>query len=139
MLIGIPKEIKNNENRVAITPAGVLTLINAGHKVMIESTAGLGSGFTDSDYESAGASIFPTAAEVWTKADMIMKVKEPLPEEYSYFRPGLILFTYLHLAACPELTKALMESKVFSIAYETIKCCMYIIKHWYAIKIIGDR
>ena len=120
MLIGIPKEIKNNENRVAITPAGVLTLINAGHKVMIESTAGLGSGFTDSDYESAGASIYSTAAEVWTKADMIMKVKEPLPEEYSYFRPGLILFTYLHLAACPELTKALMDSKVFSIAYETV-------------------
>ena len=120
MLIGIPKEIKNNENRVAITPAGVLTLINAGHKVMIESTAGLGSGFTDSDYESAGASIIPTAAEVWTKADMIMKVKEPLPEEYSYFRPGLILFTYLHLAACPELTKALVDSEVFSIAYETV-------------------
>ena len=120
MLIGIPKEIKNNENRVAITPAGVLTLINAGHKVMIESTAGLGSGFTDSDYESAGASITPTAAEVWTKADMIMKVKEPLPEEYSYFRPGLILFTYLHLAACPELTKALVDSEVFSIAYETV-------------------
>ena len=120
MLIGIPKEIKNNENRVAITPAGVLTLINAGHKVMIESTAGLGSGFTDSDYESAGASIIPTAAEVWTKADMIMKVKEPLPEEYSYFRPGLILFTYLHLAACPELTKALIDYEVFSIAYETV-------------------
>ncbi len=120
MLIGIPKEIKNNENRVAITPAGVLTLVSAGHKVMIESLAGMGSGFTDSDYESAGAIIYPTAAEVWTKADMIMKVKEPLPEEYTYFRPGLILFTYLHLAACPELTKALVDSEVFSIAYETV-------------------
>ena len=120
MLVGIPKEIKNNENRVAITPAGVLTLVNAGHKVMIESTAGMGSGFTDTDYESAGAIIYPTAAEIWTKADMIMKVKEPLPEEYIYFRPGLILFTYLHLAACPELTKALMDSEVFSIAYETV-------------------
>ena len=120
MLIGIPKEIKNNENRVAITPAGVLTLVSAGHKVMIESSAGMGSGFTDSDYESAGAIIYPTAAEVWTKADMIMKVKEPLPEEYTYFRPGLILFTYLHLAACPELTKALVDSEVFSIAYETV-------------------
>lgn len=120
MLIGIPKEIKNNENRVAITPAGVLTLVSAGHKVMIESSAGMGSGFTDSDYESAGAIIYPTAAEVWKKADMIMKVKEPLPEEYTYFRPGLILFTYLHLAACPELTKALVDSDVFSIAYETV-------------------
>lgn len=120
MLIGIPKEIKNNENRVAITPAGVLTLVSAGHKVMIESSAGMGSGFTDSDYESAGAIIYPTAAEVWTKAEMIMKVKEPLPEEYTYFRPGLILFTYLHLAACPELTKALVDSEVFSIAYETV-------------------
>jgi len=95
-------------------------LVSAGHKVMIESSAGMGSGFTDSDYESAGASIYPTAAEVWTKADMIMKVKEPLPEEYTYFRPGLILFTYLHLAACPELTKALVDSEVFSIAYETV-------------------
>ncbi len=120
MLIGIPKEIKNNENRVAITPAGVHTLVSAGHKVMIESSAGLGSGFTDSDYESAGAIIYSTAAEIWTNADMIMKVKEPLPEEYGYFRSGLILFTYLHLAACPELTKALVDSEVFSIAYETV-------------------
>ena len=120
MLIGIPKEIKNNENRVAITPAGVLTLINAGHTVMIESTAGMGSGFMDSDYESAGATIYSTPEEIWTKADMIMKVKEPLHEEYKYFRPGLILFTYLHLAACPELTKVLVDSEVFSIAYETV-------------------
>ena len=120
MLIGIPKEIKNNENRVAITPAGVLSLVHAGHTVMIESTAGMGSGFTDSDYEAAGAVIYPTPAEIWTKAEMIMKVKEPLPEEYKYFRPGLILFTYLHLAACPELTKALVDSEIFSIAYETV-------------------
>ena len=108
MLIGIPKEIKNNENRVAITPAGVLTLVNAGHKVMIESSAGLGSGFSDTDYESAGATLCPSSAEIWANADMIMKVKEPLPEEYIYFRPGLLLFTYLHLAADPKLTKALV-------------------------------
>lgn len=121
MIIGVPKEIKNNENRVAITPAGVVAFKNAGHQVYVESSAGLGSGFTDSDYEAAGALMMTTAAEVWEKADMIMKVKEPLPEEYAFFRPGLVLFTYLHLAAEPELTKALVDNEVFSIAYETVK------------------
>ncbi len=120
MRIGIPKEIKNNENRVAITPAGVLTFINAGHEVMVETSAGLGSGFTDADYEAAGA-VITNVQEVWTKAEMVMKVKEPIQEEYHYFRPGLILFTYLHLAAEPALTKALVENQVFSIAYETVK------------------
>jgi alanine dehydrogenase len=121
MIVGIPKEIKNNENRVAITPAGVEALKLAGHEVYIETNAGLGSGFTDEDYKSAGAIILDSAAEVWGKSDMIMKVKEPLPSEYGYFREGLILFTYLHLAPEPELTKALIEKGVVAIAYETIQ------------------
>ncbi|MFD0716998.1 alanine dehydrogenase [Paenibacillus sp. GCM10027626] len=120
MRIGIPKEIKNNENRVAITPAGVMTLHNAGHHVMVEAGAGGGSGFSDEDYKLAGAELIAEASEVWGKADMIMKVKEPLASEYGYFRPGLILFTYLHLAAEPALAAALKETKVTAIAYETI-------------------
>jgi alanine dehydrogenase len=120
MIIGVPKEIKNNENRVAITPAGVVQLINAGHKVVIEANAGIGSGFTDEEYKQAGAEIVERASEVWEKAEMILKVKEPLPAEYVYFRKGLILFTYLHLANEPELAKALVENEVTAIAYETI-------------------
>jgi alanine dehydrogenase len=121
MIIGVPKEIKNNENRVAITPAGVDALIQAGHEVIIETGAGLGSGFTDEQYIQHGARIMPSAADVWTSADMILKVKEPLPPEYEFFREDLILFTYLHLAPEPELTRALMEKKVAAIAYETIQ------------------
>jgi len=120
MIVGIPKEIKNNENRVAITPAGVTALVQNGHTVRIETNAGLGSGFTNEDYQAVGAEIVATAAEAWA-ADMVMKVKEPLPAEYGYFREGLILFTYLHLAPEPELTRALMEKKVVAIAYETIQ------------------
>jgi alanine dehydrogenase len=120
MRIGVPKEIKNNENRVAMTPAGVLNLVNFGHEVFIETGAGLGSSFTDEDYKSAGAQIVSAAKEAWSQ-DMVMKVKEPLPEEYGYFREGLILFTYLHLAPEPELTKALIENKVVGIAYETVQ------------------
>ncbi|MGE6258097.1 alanine dehydrogenase [Heyndrickxia sporothermodurans] len=120
MIIGVPKEIKNNENRVAMTPAGVVHLLNAGHKVIIETNAGLGSGFTNEEYIQAGAEIIESASDVWASAEMIMKVKEPLPSEYSYFRKGLILFTYLHLAAEPELTKALVDSEVIAIAYETV-------------------
>lgn len=120
MIIGVPKEIKNNENRVAMTPAGVVHLINAGHTVQIEKGAGLGSNFTDAEYKEAGAELIDSAASVWENADMIMKVKEPLSSEYKYFRKGLILFTYLHLAAAPELTKALVDSEVTAIAYETI-------------------
>ena len=120
MIIGVPKEMKNNENRVAVTPAGVVHLINAGHKVVIETNAGIGSGFTDEEYKQAGAEIFERASEIWEKAEMILKVKEPLPHEYRYFRKGLILFTYLHLANEPELTKALVENEVTAIAYETI-------------------
>ncbi|RYG71977.1 alanine dehydrogenase [Lentibacillus lipolyticus] len=120
MIISVPKEIKNNENRVAITPAGVDNLVNAGHTVIVEANAGTGSNFTDDEYKAAGAEILENAADVWNKADMIMKVKEPLPSEYDYFREGLILFTYLHLAAEPELAKALAEKGVTAIAYETI-------------------
>ncbi|WP_458121382.1 alanine dehydrogenase [Paenibacillus sp. Z6-24] len=121
MKIGIPKEIKNNENRVAITPAGVTTLAMAGHQVYVESSAGQGSGFTDAAYEQAGATVISQAAEVWSTAEMILKVKEPLPSEYGYFSEGLILFTYLHLAAAPELAAALIEKKVIGIAYETVE------------------
>lgn len=121
MKVGVPKEIKNNENRVAMTPAGVHSLLLAGHEVLIESGAGEGSGFSDDGYAEAGATIIPTAAEVWNSSDMIMKVKEPLEEEFQYFREGLILFTYLHLAPLPELTKALQESGVTAIAYETVQ------------------
>ncbi|MCA1027769.1 alanine dehydrogenase [Cytobacillus kochii] len=120
MIIGVPKEIKNNENRVAMTPAGVDALVKAGHEVLIETTAGLGSGFQDQDYELTGAKIVGTAREAWA-AEMVMKVKEPLPTEYDYFRKGLVLFTYLHLAAEPELADALVKSGVTAIAYETVE------------------
>ncbi|WP_330948683.1 alanine dehydrogenase [Virgibacillus sp. MG-45] len=120
MKIGVPKEIKNNENRVAMTPAGVVSLTNAGHDVYVEASAGLGSGFTDEQYKQAGAYIVPTAAEAWSK-EMIMKVKEPLEEEYHYFREGQLLFTYLHLANEPELTRELIKHKVVGIAYETVQ------------------
>ncbi|NEU29853.1 alanine dehydrogenase [bacterium LRH843] len=121
MIIGIPKEIKNNENRVAMTPAGVVALRKAGHQILIEADAGGGSGFNDKDYAEVGALIIEQAADLWAEADMVMKVKEPLPSEYQFFREGLTLFTYLHLAAEPELTKALIEHRVTAIAYETVE------------------
>lgn len=121
MIIGVPKEIKNNENRVALTPAGVVSYVQAGNKVIIESGAGVGSAFTDEEYVIAGAEILAEAADVWAQADMIMKVKEPLESEYQYFREGLILFTYLHLAAEPALTKALVDNEVIGIAYEAVQ------------------
>ncbi|MGN7456076.1 alanine dehydrogenase [Paenibacillus pasadenensis] len=121
MKIGIPKEIKNNENRVALTPMGAAELIRAGHSVLIERGAGEESGFADALYEAAGASIAPEAAEVWGRSEMVMKVKEPLPAEYVFFREGLLLFAYLHLAAEPELAEALRASGVTAVAYETIR------------------
>ncbi|MDF2658199.1 MAG: alanine dehydrogenase [Paenibacillus sp.] len=121
MRIGVPKEIKNNENRVAVTPAGVMALAGAGHEVRIETNAGAGSGFPDELYQSAGALICTGAAEVWDNSDLVMKVKEPLSSEYGYFRDGLILFTYLHLAAEPELARALTTKGVTAIAYETVE------------------
>ncbi|MGF9963489.1 alanine dehydrogenase [Bacillus rhizoplanae] len=120
MRIGVPTEIKNNENRVAMTPAGVVHLIHNGHEVFVQKGAGLGSGFTDEAYVEAGATIVETAQEAWNQ-EMVMKVKEPIESEYGYFREGLILFTYLHLAPEPELTKALIDNKVVAIAYETVQ------------------
>ncbi|MEH6889446.1 alanine dehydrogenase [Bacillus sp. JJ864] len=120
MRIGVPGEIKNNENRVAMTPAGVVHLIRNNHEVFIQKGAGLGSGFTDEQYVEAGAKIVETAEEAWSM-EMVMKVKEPIASEYKYFREGLVLFTYLHLAPEPELTKALIENKVVAIAYETVQ------------------
>ena len=121
MIIGVPKEIKNNENRVAMTPGGVSAMVTAGHKVFVETNAGMGSGFTDQEYQKYGAEICATNTEVWAKADMIVKVKEPLASEYPLFKKGQILFTYLHLAPEPELTAALLEKEVVGIAYETIQ------------------
>lgn len=121
MIIGVPKEIKASEYRVALTPAGAAMLTAAGHQVLVETGAGAGSGFQNDDYEREGAVIAPSAADVWGKADMIMKVKEPLPEEFGLFREGLLLFTYLHLAAAPALTKALADKRVTAVAYETIQ------------------
>lgn len=120
MRIGVPKEIKNNENRVAISPSGVDAFVRAGHDVFIETGAGVGSDFSDDAYKQAGATIVMTADEAWEQ-DMVMKVKEPLPEEYHFFREGLILFTYLHLAAEEELTKELVKQKVTAVAYETVQ------------------
>lgn len=121
MIVGVPKEIKAQENRVALTPAGVDALVRAGHKVLVETNAGVGAGFSDEEYRALGAEIIAEASQVWKDSEMIVKVKEPLPSEYGYFKPGLILFTYLHLAAELELTKALMESGTIAIAYETVQ------------------
>ncbi|WP_042198277.1 alanine dehydrogenase [Paenibacillus camerounensis] len=121
MIIGVPKELKNNENRVALTPAGVEALCKAGHKVLIEQSAGAGSGFSDGEYLNKGAVLYPEAAQVWNEAEMVLKVKEPLAEEYVFFRKGLILFTYLHLAPEAELTKALVDGGVTAVGYETIQ------------------
>lgn len=121
MRIGLPKEIKIDENRVALTPAGVLSLTKDGHTVIVETGAGLGSGFSDEQYRQAGATLNPEASEVWGQAQMVVKVKEPLPEEYGYFRSDLLLFTYLHLAPEPELTRALLKSNITAIAYETVQ------------------
>ncbi len=121
MIIGVPKEIKEEENRVAITPTGVSAFISHGHQVWVEKGAGFGSGILDRSYEAAGASLASSAAEVWEGAELIMKVKEPLPSEYGFLRSGLILFTYLHLAASEELTRILLAKEVTGIGYETIQ------------------
>src|ERR1051326_7754344 len=120
MIIGVPKEVKDHETRVALVPSGVTALREAGHEVLVQSSAGQGSALTDREYMQAGAAIVPSAAEVWKRADLVVKVKEPQPQEYPFLRPGLILFTYLHLAPRPELTRRLMEAKVNGFAYEPI-------------------
>ncbi|MDF2469957.1 MAG: alanine dehydrogenase, partial [Rhodococcus erythropolis] len=120
MKVGIPREIKNHEYRVAISPAGVHELVGRGHEVVIETGAGVGSSFSDEDFKAAGAQILGSADQVWTDADLLLKVKEPIAEEYSRLRKDQVLFTYLHLAASKECTDALLASKTTSIAYETV-------------------
>ena len=120
MKIGIPREVKNNENRVGLPPNGVSALVDSGHDVYVETNAGMGSQFTDEDYKNVGATIVDSAAEAW-QAELVIKVKEPQSSEYQYFREDLTLFTYLHLAAESELTKALVDKKVTGIAYETVQ------------------
>ena len=120
MIIGVPKEIKNNENRVALTPAGTLELTNRGHKVFVQKTAGEGSGFTDSDYKSAGAKMLTKIEDVYKKAEMIMKVKEPIKSEYKLAKPGQLLFTYFHFASSKPLTNAMIKSNSICLAYETV-------------------
>ncbi|QMV45196.1 alanine dehydrogenase [Cohnella cholangitidis] len=121
MIIGLPKEIKKQEYRVALTPAGCEMVVRQGQRVIVQRGAGEGSGFSDEEYVTAGASLAADAAEVWSAAEMIVKVKEPLQEEFAYFREGQILFTYLHLAAASELAQQLLDKKVTAIAYETIQ------------------
>jgi alanine dehydrogenase len=121
MIIGVPKEIKISENRVGMTEAGVKQLVKEGHTVYVEKDAGVGSGITNDQYLKAGGKILDTKKEVYAKADMIVKVKEPLPDEYELLKENQILYTYLHLAAEPKLTKVLCERKVKSVAYETIQ------------------
>jgi alanine dehydrogenase len=121
MIIGVPKEIKDNEARVGVTPAGVKALTEAGHTVLVETQAGELSGFPDAEYQNAGAEIVGEAGHVWGKSETIVKVKEPIEKEYVFFREGLVLFTYLHLAPVRGLTDKLLESKMIGIAYETVR------------------
>ena len=121
MVIGVPKEIKDHETRVGCVPSMITSLRERGHEVLVETQAGIGSSIPDHEYAEAGAIIVDSASEVWGKSDFIVKVKEPQASEYQFFRPGLLLFTYLHLAPLPELTEALIRSRVNSIAYETIR------------------
>jgi len=121
MIIGVPKEVKDHESRVGVTPAGVHTLVASGHKVLVEQHAGDLSAMPDDEYQAAGAEIVGGAPDVWRLADMVVKVKEPVEKEYRYFREGLVLFTYLHLAPLEELTDALLANNVTGIAYETVR------------------
>jgi alanine dehydrogenase len=121
MIIGVPKEIKTNENRVALVPAGAEAFVTRGHDVYLEQGAGLGSGFPDQAYVATGAKILPTADAVWSKADMIMKVKEPIAVEWPRMRAGQVIYTYFHFAAAEELTRAVISSKAIAVAYETVQ------------------
>jgi alanine dehydrogenase len=121
VIIGVPKEIKANENRVAVTPVGVETFVQHGHTVMVEKSAGMGSGFDDAHYEKNGAKLVAAAEEIYAKADMIVKVKEPLAVEYGLIRRGQVVFTYFHFASSRELTEAMISSRCVSIAYETVQ------------------
>lgn len=121
MIIGVPKEVKDHEARVGLLPSGVKTLVESGHRVLAQMGAGLGSSLTDEDYREAGAELVPTADALWSGSELVIKVKEPQPSEYPFLRPGLTLFTYLHLAPLPDLTDALLKAKVNAVAYETIR------------------
>ncbi len=121
MLIGVPKEIKTNENRVGLVPSGVEALVREGHKVQVETGAGIGSGFSDQTYVAAGATIAPDADATWANADMIIKVKEPIAVEWPRMRPGLVMYTYFHFAADEPLTRAVMKSGAIAVAYETVQ------------------
>lgn len=121
MIIGVPKEIKNNENRVGLTPAGVSALVKAGHQLFVQATAGNGSGIQDDEYVKAGATILPTIGEVYAKAEMIIKVKEPIEQEYPLIKAGQLLFTYFHFASHEPLTTAMINSKAVCLAYETVE------------------
>src|SRR2546421_473895 len=121
MRIGVPREVKGDENRVAVTPSGVAGFVAHGHRVSVEQGAGAGSRIADDAYQRAGAEIVPQAETVWREADLVLKVKEPVAEEYRYLRPGLVLFTYLHLAANEALTRALADGGVRAVGYETVQ------------------
>jgi alanine dehydrogenase len=121
MIVGVVKEIKNHENRVALTPAGTAQLVQHGHQVLVEQGAGIGSGFLDEDYELEGAIVCARAKDVWAESQLLLKVKEPLPDEFGFFRHDLMVFTYLHLAAAPDVAHAMLASGVTGIAYETIQ------------------
>lgn len=121
MIIGVPKEIKNNENRVGLTPSGVMELVRRGHEVYVQATAGVNSGFKDEDYVEQGAKILPTIEDVYAKAEMIVKVKEPIAAEYGLVRKGQLVFTYFHFASSEPLTKAMIDSGAICCAYETVE------------------
>src|SRR5580700_4930300 len=121
MIIGVPKEVKDQEARVGLLPSGAKSLVESGHRVLAQTGAGLGSSLPDEDYREAGAEIVPTAEALWSASDLVVKVKEPQPSEYPFLRPGLTLFTYLHLAPLPDLTDALLAARVNAVAYETIR------------------
>jgi alanine dehydrogenase len=121
MIIGVPKEVKDHESRVGLVPSGVTALREAGHRVLVQTRAGAASSLTDQEYQDAGAEILASAAGVWSQSDLVVKVKEPQPSEYDLLRPGLLLFTYLHLAPLPELTGMLLQKRVSAVAYETIR------------------
>jgi alanine dehydrogenase len=121
LIVGVPKEIKTNENRVALTPAGARAFVDAGHKVLIQAGAGVGSGIADAEYVRAGAHLAPTADEVFAEAEMIMKVKEPIEPEYAKLRADQIVFTYFHFATSEELTRAMIDDKIIAVAYETVQ------------------
>jgi alanine dehydrogenase len=121
MIVGVPKEIKTEENRVALVPAGAESLVGDGHTVLVEQGAGLGSGFADAAYQAAGAELVPRAADVWARAEMVVKVKEPIEREWPCLRRGQVVFTYFHFAASEPLTKAVLKSGIIAIAYETVQ------------------